>query len=643
MPEEQQRSTWPSRLALAAIFLLLALLATRQVSSLDVGFHLTAGNSMLEGEGWPDRDRFTFTVNDRRYVDTSWGYQILLSLTERLLGAPGMVLLHVLLLLATFALVWRSARLLGGDPWLLLPLVLLGVLAGELRYEVRPELLSYLFLALLLHLLHRHAEGRSAPLWSLPLLLLVWANAHSLFILGWVVLACFVSGSWLQRRRIDRRLLGSSLAAVAVSFVNPYGWRGVLFPFTLGSRFAAENVFAQGIGEFQSPFDLPVTAARPFFPWTPILAYLVLFGLVVVALWPQLRARRMAAALLALPFLVLSAQMVRNLPLLVVACLPGVAWAVSSSDRIRRWLHGGRGAGRRRELLAATMMLVALLFGLRVYHDAYYVDARRDDRFGLSWNRLALPIDATDYLRQADLPGRGLNHLNFGGWLMWACQKPVFIDGRLEVIGEDFYRQYRRTFASRPALEAAVRRHEIGWIFFPFKVERNLLQSLSTDPAWRLTYYDADSAIFVRSDRFRPSMLHPSVRALSAQPEPVDLAGLPGLDAPRRTAWRHRLAGLFARQKYPSAVFGKGLFHYFRRSPRRSAPRFAEAVRLSQGAYYELYHNLGAALFRIGRELEARDCFRIVVEESPGNEIARQRLKQIEKRLAPRAPAGDAR
>ena len=608
----------------------------RQVASLDAGFHLSVGNSILAGDGWPETDRFTFTVNDHEYIDTSWGYQVSLALIERAFGAPGMVLFHVVLVLATFALLLFTVGLAAGDQPGLLPLLFLGVVAGEMRYEVRPELLSYFFLALVLYLLHRHAAGRSTPLWLLPMLFLVWANCHSLFVLGWVALACCLAGTWLRDRRLDRPLLGWVAASVGVALINPYGWKGVIFPFTLGTRLAESNVFAQGIGEFQSPFDLPITAARPFFPWAPILAYLALFAIVVLTLLPLLRGRRYFSFLLALPFLYLSAQMVRNLPLLVVVCLPGAAWGLASSKLLRHWARDERVTNVLRPAVVAIVALAAVLLGLRLYNDAYYVDARRNDRFGLAWNRRALPIDATDYLQHAGLTGRGLNHLNFGGWLMWAGGEPVFIDGRLEVIGEEFYGYYRNAFSSESGLEAAVRRYEIGWVIFPFKVARSLLQRLSSDPRWRLVYYDPMAVIFVRADRFRPEMTHDSVRALANPLSPVDLRALPGLDEPRIGPLRHRLAGLFTRQSYPDDSFGRGLFHYFRRSARRAAPFFADSVRESGGAYYEVYHNLGAALFRLGRDREARECFRIVVAEAPGNEKARERLEQLEERLGTR-------
>lgn len=635
MTAEQDRLSWPGRIVLGAVLALLALLTLRQVGSLDAGFHLRAGNWILAGHGWPRLDPFTYTVTDRPYVDMSWGYQVLLALAERLAGAPGMVLLQVALVLVIFALVLLTARLVRADSTSLLLFPLLGVLAAEMRYEVRPELLSYAFLALVLYLLQRHAEGRKSPLWLLPVVFLVWANCHSLFILGWAALGCFAAGTWLRDRRLDRRLTGWAAASVAVTLLNPYGFEGVLFPFTLGTRLESGNVFAQGIGEFQSPFHLPVTAMRPFHPWVPISAFTLLFVAVLLSLPSLLKQRRFQGALLALPFLYLSAGMVRNIPLLVVACLPGAIWGLPLGRLLQR-VAPRRLPGRvLRQGMMLVVLLVTVVLGLRVSTDAYYLATRRADRFGLGWNRETLPLAAAEYLNDAGLEGRGLNHLNFGGYLMWARPEPVFIDGRLEVIGEKFYGYYRNVLSSESALEAAVRRYDIGWVVFPFKIERSLLQALSGSVRWRLVYYDALAAVFVRADRFSPGLVHDSVVQLAGPPPELDLAGLPGIDSPRPGRFRRALSGTVRRQSYPTEPFGRGLFLYFRRTPRRAAPLFADAVRRSGGRYYELYHNLGAALFRLGYDREARACYRIVLDEAPQNETARERLRQIEQRLGP--------
>ena len=619
--------SWTFLLPLGLIFLLLAVLAVRQVGSLDVGFHLEAGEHILSGNGWPDNDPFTYTVNDRPYIDTSWGYQVVLASIQRLAGAPGLVLFHAGLVLVIFVLLYGTARLADAAPGPLLLSLLLAVMASEMRFETRPELLSYTLLVLVLYLLHRHSEGRDSPLYLLPAIFLVWANCHSLYVLGWVALGCFAVGPLLRHRRADRKLSIWAAASLPVVLINPYGWKAVAFPFTLATRLSEQNVFNRSIGEFVSPFSLNLSEQFPFYPQAPIWAFRLLFVLVVLSLVPLLRQKRIWCVLLALPFLYLSFRMVRNMPLLVVAALPGTVWGLSPAP--------GRGARRIPgwwpRAVAVAVAAIALLLALRVYNDAYYVASRRVERFGWGWNHTLLPEDVVRYAKRSGLTGRVLNHLNFGGYLMWARSQPVFIDGRLEVVGERFYEYYRRVLASEDAMEACVARYGIRWIVFPYATNPKLLQRLSRDRKWRLTYVDHLAAVFVREDGETSALVDESARlAESLTTRPTVLEGLPGIGgAARRGKARRWLEGFVRRQSIPTEPAHLGLFHHYRGRREWAAPYFAQAIRESDGAYYEHYNNLGSALYRQGRLAEAGECYRIVLEDAPSNRLARERLAEI--------------
>lgn len=613
------------RVALACVLALLALLAFRQVGSLDTGFHLRAGEHILAGKGWPATDPFTFTLGDRPYVDTSWGYQVLAAAIHRAAGTAGLVGLDVLLVLATFLLLLRTCRLAPADPGVVAALLLAGGLASELRFEARPELGSWLLLAAVLHLLHRRAEGLRAPLWALPILHLVWANLHALFVLGWGAIACFLVAETIRDRRVPRDLLGWGALSVAVTVINPYGLTGALFPLTLATRLQEGNAFAQSIGEFVSPFALRLSSSFPFYPRLPVWCFRALFVLAAIGGVLSLGRgegasgrRRPEALLLFLAFAPLSFRMIRNMPILVIATLPATAFALARRLPLR---------GSRRAVLAGLVAGAAALLSVRVATDAYYVASRRMDRFGIGWNGLTVPVDAARFADRVGLRGPMLNHLDFGGYLMWARPDPVFIDGRLEVVGEEFYRSYRRNLASEGALEEAVARYALGWIVFPYPTNPELLRRLSDDRRWRLAHFDHLAAIFVRERPGAGGFVDPS---LAASPSPPGagppIAALPGLGGPpRRSNLATWVGGLVSRERFPVDPFYRGLFHYFRGEFKPAERRFAEAIRDSDGAYFELYHNLGSALWQQRRFAEAAACYRIVLEHQPDSPIARQR------------------
>jgi tetratricopeptide (TPR) repeat protein len=276
----------------------------------------------------------------------------------------------------------------------------------------------------------------------------------------------------------------------------------------------------------------------------------------------------------------------------------------------------------------AVVIVVALVLGLRVYHDAYYIASRRIDRFGLGWNRLSIPVDAVAHARRTGLRGPVLNHLNFGGWLIWAHPDPVFIDGRLEVMGERFYNEYRRALASTGALEATVARHGIRWLVFPYAISPQLLGRVSKDDRWDLVYTDHLAAVFSRRDSGGLRVITPSLPPPAGPPLPTST--LPGLGGePRPGRMRRWLGGLFRRSVFPSEDYNLGLFHLYREELPQAAARFSRALEASDGAYYEIYNNLGAVYFRMGRHPEARACYEIVLADDPSNRIARERLSSL--------------
>ena len=604
------------RLGPGLVLALVALFAWRQVASPDIGFHLRAGDHILSGRGFPRTDAFTYTSTGRPYVDTSWGYQVLIGAVERVAGSAGLVLLHVLLTLATFTLVLATARRSRAEPAVVAALLLLGGIAVEPRLEVRPELLSYALLALVLYLLERRARGSRTPLALLPVIFLVWTNVHGLVVLGWIALGAFVLGDWLARRRLDRALALWALASLAVGLINPYGWRALTFPLVLATRFGRGNVLAQNIGEFASPLAYLTSDQRAHYLASLgcLLAFGVLVALSLVRLW---REREFQKVALALAFAPLALGMIRNVPPFVVACLPGTAGALSLERLLRKL---GTGERRYRSLERATLAVIALgslALALRVVNDAYYIAGRRLERFGLGWNRLALPIEAAEYVRAARPSGRMLNHLNFGGFLMWATREPVFIDGRLELTGEAFYEEYRRALDSPAGLEAAVARWQIGWIVFPFRLRPDLLAHLSRSPDWELVHVDSVAAIFARAGHGAEA--DASVREVERPvPSELDLRLLPGLGGPARAGrLAHWARGLALRERYPVTRFSRGVFHYLRGEAWPAAHAFGAAIRESRGAYYEMYNNLGAALLAAGRTEEARACRAIYLADLP--------------------------
>jgi hypothetical protein len=117
---------------------------------------------------------------------------------------------------------------------------LLAIFLGVVSIGPRVLLLGWLCMVALLLLLDRF-QRTGKGLWLLPPLFALWINLHASWVFGMVVLALtigagLVEGEWglvvAQRWKPEevRKLLLAFAASAAALFVNPFGYKLVLYP-----------------------------------------------------------------------------------------------------------------------------------------------------------------------------------------------------------------------------------------------------------------------------------------------------------------------------------------------------------------------------------------------------------------------------
>jgi len=623
----------------ASVFLLALILASHKIYEADLGFHLRAGQWILDHGRWPQTDTFTYTLSNQLYLDLHWLYQIALVGLYRLGSAPALVLAHAALIGAAFAVVAWVSWSKFQSPLALAALLLLGVLASELRFMLRPETVTWLFLSVLILILERHAAGKPAPLWLLPLIHLAWVNIEGLFVLGWIVIGCYLVGDLLKQRRLDRSLALWGSASVVVTLINPYGLQGVLFPLTLATRLSKENIFGQTISEFVSPWQLNL--ALPWSTW----AYYLLTGMVVIGLILTRTKRHPREFLLALVFFILSAQAIRNIPLFVIIALPILAGCahdlMQSRPGKKNRRPSSRGASRLplRTLLdrvhwqalgGGLILLMAIGLTLRVITNAYYISARRPNRFGFELSAADLPVKAAAFMRAQGITGRIFNDLANGGYLMWQLPQPVFIDGRLEVMTEAFYREYQTAY-QKDGLLPLLKKYDAQVVIFSYQPAVSWLEQLRAAPQWRLVYYDDLSAIYVRTDVY-PQLAEAVFPTASPNGLPVPVPAdrrTQLLYTPRATGLGPWLQGFWQTPELPRETINRGIFYYYLDKLDMAEAFFLDALQTSRGNYIEVYLNLGNIYYKEKLSDLAAFCYRTALAEQPDIPLARERLNQL--------------
>lgn len=592
-----------------------ALLAFRSIDDLDYGIHLGTGRWILKNGKVPTTDPFTWSIPENLYVAYHWGFQVIAAALYEKFSHLGPVLLRFFLVLCTAAALAMSVAARRLDVVVAGCCGLLALVAAELRFSVRPELFTYLFLALLMLALDRWRAGSRRALVWIPLIFVGWVNTH-IYVLGFVLLlAQLIEQVYLKK--IDRAFVGVIVLACAALFINPYGLDAVLEPIRLFTRMDKNNIFAQHITELSSPLAIDDNPRR-----TDLTVQFACWGALLVMSVPAslalYRARRIADLITLTLFAALSAVAVRNITLFVVVALPIVAhgFTLMMASRPKRWEPSLRVAFN-------VVLLAGALLCLRVSNGAWYATQRRPVHMAAKVERQMLALDAAEFVERMDLKGRGFNNFNVGGALiLGAPSHPIYIDGRNEVTGERFFRNYLEIL--QPAkFEDFLRSFNIEYIVLGHSNMMHLVRLLLASNDWTPVYYDSVAVIFVRkagpNGHLAPALLPPPIRgeeerwaylkSIEIQPSYVDSF----------SRW------LLGGEEMPFEKEQIGTFLLM-------AGRWAEAERpLLEAAvqspnFWETSNNLGSLYMRMKEWEVTCLVYRAVLMLNPSDVLARERL-----------------
>jgi hypothetical protein len=464
------------RIAFTAVCALAAAAASLMpLGDPDLFYHLAHGRYIL-GHGIPSVNTFSFTWPQHPWRPTDWLFDVGAHLLHAAGGFTALGLVNALAMaLAAAVSVDTLWRLAGRLPWICLPPMLLVIHLTRFRITSRPQLVTFLGLALLLNLWYRPRTRGNLAL--LALLGLLWANSHAGVVFGAVLALLLLGGSvlghLLRPGEVGRvELRGAALAAgifLASTLLNVNG----LYPY----RYTLEHLF---IGRI-----LPIEEFAPTgFAYHETYH---LYALLLAISLARLPLRHLLPALaVAVPFWVVSLKAVRLIPKFGWATLPFVALAWALPRAGSRW---------RRALVPLLACLAAgalLFFGgrdLRLLPPGWGFAAER------------FPVAAADFVQGIGLAENTYNDFDDGGYLIHRFYpwKRVFQDGKVQRYPPDFFREvyaamdpasWEGMLAKHRVDSALVKRRRggAGIDYSPFFLPER----------WALVHLDGSSYLFLR-------------------------------------------------------------------------------------------------------------------------------------------------
>jgi hypothetical protein len=457
------------RLMATLLFLAIGLAALLMPAQNDTWWQLRAGREMWLTRQVLLRDTFSHTVYGAFWPNHEWLSQVLFYGTYAAGGIVFVTIVSATAVTAAWLLVWR---LTPGSTRSRFLLTSLAVVSASTIWSPRPQVLSFLLLALTMWLLcHRRYA------W-LPIVFLLWANLHGAVVMGVVVLAAAFAAAAIEDRRRVPGLAFAIVACVVATLATPLGltfWTEI--PRSLA------RIRQLGIQEWDPP-RLTTPSLIPF--W---LLAVVLVGLVVARgreLSRDVDACRrgyLTICACALGLLPLAFMAQRNVPTFLLLAVPAIAALISpgTSKSAGGVPLPGRASDRPR--LNAAIMVVA---GVLVSGTVVYAYAKPLDH--LRWT----PLPEASLAALRTCRGNLYNRYDEGGYLIWfAPTHKVFLDGRQDPYPVDLIKEQVRVESSGD-FESLFRRYDIHCAYVPAD---SLVSGRLSKAGWKTLFRDARWAV----------------------------------------------------------------------------------------------------------------------------------------------------
>jgi tetratricopeptide (TPR) repeat protein len=484
-------STKRLHLGLAFLALAYALVAgLKTVVDFDLGWQMATGRYLLAHHAIPRTALFSYTASGVEWVYPVFS-GVLFYLLYQLGGYAAISWLCALACVGCVAVLIYKRSL-----WAVaLALLAVPVFASEIM--PRASLFTMVLFTCFGRILAQHFEDRPAPLWLLPLLMLLWVNLHTGFVAGYALMAAYLTVEALELPFISRRAASISRLkqaapwltfAALITLLNPWGIRIFV---AIGRQQSVIRGQSVTLEEWE---PVQLAGAIHELGWrAPESARWWLLGcgvvLAAVCLW-RTRVGPAIVLLLAV-FAYLRHQRMEG-PCIILICLIGgsVPW-------------------RRTNFAFGIASFLAVLVAVRSFDlmtNRTYLGSGVVTSFGPgpSW---WLPEKATEFLLQNHLPAQVFSNFNLGSYLVWRVgdRYPDFADGRYLPFAERLIEQQRLLTSlplDSPEWTQAAETYHINVVIFPlsriFALGEFPLLADCASTHWAPIYMDVSAIIFQR-------------------------------------------------------------------------------------------------------------------------------------------------
>jgi len=459
----------------------------------DTGYHIRAGEFILDTFSIPKRDIFSFLTPPIPWTAHEWLSEVIMAMIHRPFGLTGIVIFFSFIISLIYYLLFKILRKNNNDILITAFIVILVLGASKIHWLARPHIFSLLLMLIWYYLLDEYQYNHKNYLYFFPPMMLLWVNLHGGFLAGFILLGIYLFGNvfkFIRSKGDERniyekkaRLLGLiTVVCLFVSLINPYTYHILLFPFNLVSnKFIMDHV-----SEFLAP-NFHRISIKPF-EFILLLIYIVL-------VFSKKRINIIELVMILL-FAHMSLYSARYIPLFSIIVAPILYRQLSpiletSDGKIARFIKKrSENVSEIDESTRGCLWPVAAVILVVVLATGGKIDFRFDPK--------TKPVAAVEFLKKENIKGNMYDNDEFGDYIIYAAwpQYKVFFDGRSDMYGVDRMKEYQKVLSIKPGWDEVLKKYNMNWVIY--NANSPLSMFLVERDDWELIYADKVANIFVK-------------------------------------------------------------------------------------------------------------------------------------------------
>jgi len=465
----------------------------RLLGDADTGYHVRAGEFIVDNLRIPQTDIFSFLTPSIPWTLHEWLSEVIMALVHRIAGLTGIVILFSFMIALSCYLVFVWLLKQRSNILFATAVTLLVALSSSSNWLARPHIFTFVLFVTWYHLLNDYQYRDRNYLYLMPPIMLVWVNLHGGFILGLILLGIYLVGNltrayfapnnersrWLKSTGFLAMIM---IVCVLMALLNPYGYDSLLFPF----RVVQDRFLMDHIAEYLSP-NFHFSSVIPF-----EILLLTTVGIFAIS-GGKLDIIELTLILVFGHMALFSS---RHMPLFAIVAGPIVLkQAQIAFDQINGSLIA---ALKRRIDNIARVDQSTTRYVWPVVGAAIVLTLAQSGMIRHNFNAKYVPLEAVEFIKKENVTGNMFNNDEFGDYIIYSAwpKYKVFIDGRTDMYGAARVKEYLKISQAATGWESVAEKYNINWVLHdPDSV---LSKVLMERKEWKLIYSDNVANVFVK-------------------------------------------------------------------------------------------------------------------------------------------------